>query len=106
MMGGQMKQIMELQKKMKKKQDELRKIHIEAEVDGVVVVVNGEMEVIDVKFEAGAPLGDAKKLGKACTEAFNKGLAKAKEVAAKNMQSIMGDMGLGGMMGGDNPLMN
>lgn len=104
-MMGQMKQLMELQQKMKKKQDELRNIHIESEVDGVTVIINGEMEVIETRFAKEAPT-DQKKLAEVVTKAVNKGLTKAKEVAATNMQDIMGDMGLGGMLGGKNPMLN
>lgn len=99
-----MKQLMELQKKMKKKQDELRNIHIEAEESGVTVVINGEMEVVDIRIADDA-MENKKKLQENIMKALQKGMAKAKAVAAENMNDIMKDMGLGGMMGGNNPLM-
>ena len=93
-----MKQLMELQQKMKKKQDELRNIHIEAEDEGATVVISAEMEVIEVTLSDDL-MQNKKKAQEVLVKVFNKGLTKAKTVAADNMKDIMGDMGLGGLAG-------
>lgn len=93
---------MRLQQEMSKIKKELANTHIEAEVDGLVITIDGEMKVVSVVFEDKSIIGDEKKLEKAIMEATNKGMKKAQEVASTKMQSVAKDMGidLGGMMGG------
>lgn len=96
------KELMRLQQEMSKIKKELANTHIEAEVDGLVITIDGEMKVVSVVFEDKSIIGDEKKLEKAIMEATNKGMKKAQEVASTKMQSVAKDMGidLGGMMGG------
>ena len=96
------KQLMQLQQQMSAIKKELANTHIEAEVDGLVITIDGEMKVVSVVFEDKSIIGDEKKLEKAIMEATNKGMKKAQEVASTKMQSVAKDMGidLGGMMGG------
>ncbi len=96
------KELMRLQQEMSKVKKELANTHIEAEVDGLVITIDGEMKVVSVVFEDKSIIGDEKKLEKAIMEATNKGMKKAQEVASTKMQSVAKDMGidLGGMMGG------
>ena len=96
------KEMMRLQQEMSKVKKELANTHIEAEVDGLVITIDGEMKVVSVVFEDKSIIGDEKKLEKAILEATNKGMKKAQEVASTKMQSVAKDMGidLGGMMGG------
>lgn len=95
------KEMMRLQQEMSKVKKELANTHIEAEVDGLVVTIDGEMKVVSVVFEDKSIIGDEKKLEKAFMEATNKGMKKAQEVASTKMQAVAKDMGidLGGMMG-------
>ena len=96
------KEMMRLQQEMGKIKKELANTHIEAEVDGLVITIDGEMKVVSVVFEDKSIIGDEAKLAKAILEATNKGMKKAQEVASTKMQSVAKDMGidLGGMMGG------
>ena len=98
----QAKDLYKLQKQAKQIKKELKNIHIEAEAEGVTVVMDGEQKVVDVKI-AEALAGDVAKISKACVEAFNKGIKKSQEIAADKMKEVMGGMqGLfGGGAGGD-----
>jgi DNA-binding protein YbaB len=96
------KEMMRLQQEMSKVKKELANTHIEAEVDGLVITIDGEMKVVSVVFEDKSIIGDEKKLENAIMQATNKGMKKAQEFASTKMQSVAKDMGidLGGMMGG------
>ncbi len=87
-------ELMKLQQEAQKIQNELSNIHIEAEVDGVVVTVDGQMKIVSVVIEDTSLLSDQKRLEKATMEAINKGLKKSQEIAADKMKSVMGSMGL------------
>lgn len=91
---NQAKELMKLQQEAQKIQEELSNTHIEAEVDGVVVTVDGQLKVIAVTIEDASILSDKTKLEKAIMEATNKGMKKAQEVAADKMRGVMGQMGL------------
>jgi DNA-binding protein YbaB len=95
----QAKQMYSLQKQAKQIKKQLKNIHVEAEHDGVVVVVDGEQKMIECRIPE-MMLNDATRLGKAVTEATNKAIKKSQMIAAEKMQGVMGDMGLGGLMGG------
>lgn len=99
---------MKLQQEAMKVKKELENTLIEAEVEGLVVTVNGEMKVEKAEFETDtliAGLSSAQKvaLEKAIMDAVNKGMKKAQEVAGDKMQGVMQGMGLGDMMGGGLP---
>ncbi len=96
----QAKQMYKLQKQAKQIKKKLKNIHIEAESDGIVVVVNGEQEFIEVKIPE-AFSGDLNRISKAVVEASNKAVKKAQGIAAEEMKEVMGDMG--GMFGGGGP---
>lgn len=95
---------MKLQQEAMKVKKELENTFIEAEVNGLVVTVNGEMKVEKVEFETNdliPGLSDAQKeaLGVAIQDAVNKWVKKSQEVAAEKMQGVMSQMGMGGNMG-------
>jgi len=92
-------ELMKLQQEAMKIKKELENTFIEAEVNGLVVTVNGEMKVEKTEFETDAlipGLSDAQKqaLETAITDAVNKGVKKSQEVAAEKMQGVMGQMGI------------
>lgn len=89
----QAKQIYELQKKAKKIKAKLSKIHIEAEENGVKVVINGEQEPVKVEINEEA-MEDKGKLEVSLLSAMKKGMKKAQEVAAVNMKEVMDAMGM------------
>ncbi len=90
----QAQELMKLQQQAQKIQEELSNTHIEAEVDGVVVTIDGQLKVVSTVIEDISLLKDQSKLEKAISEAINKGMKKAQEIAADRMKGIMGQMGL------------
>lgn len=97
-MFDKFKDMYKLQKQAKSIKKELSNLHIEAEVDGVIVTISGEQEVVSVVIGDQAPQ-DKQKLGEAICKALNKAIKKSQEVAAQRMKGVMGEMGLGGLMG-------
>jgi len=85
---------MKLQQEASKIQNELSNIHIEAESDGFVVTIDGQMKCVKVEIEDDTLLKDKTRLEKAALEAINKGLKKSQEIAAEKMKDVMGSMGL------------
>lgn len=82
----QAQDLMKLQQQAGKIQEELNNTHIEAEVDGVVVTVDGQLKVVSVVFEDTSLLQDQKRCENAIKEAVNKGMKKAQEIAADRMK--------------------
>ena len=97
-------ELLKLQQEAAKIKKKLENTIIEAEVDGLVISVNGEMKVEKVEFESLQLipwLSDVQKktLEKAILEAVNKGVKKSQEIAAVEMQWVMKQMGMGGLAG-------
>jgi len=95
-MFDQAKDLYKLQKQAKEIKKELRNIHIEAEVDGVTVVIDGEQEVVSVHIAEEA-YQNPTKLQETLVKAFNKAIKKSQQIAAEKMKGVMGDLGLPGM---------
>lgn len=92
-------EMMKLQQEAMKVKKDLENTIIEAEVNGLVISVNGEMKVEKVEFETNAlipGLNQAQKeaLESAIMEAVNKWVKKSQEVAAGKMQWVMQAMGM------------
>ena len=87
-------ELLKLQQEASKIQNELSNIHIEAESDGFVVTIDGQMKAIGVMIEDETLLNDKARLEKAALEAINKCLKKSQEIAADKMKDVMGNMGL------------
>lgn len=94
-MFDQAKNLYQLQKQAKEIKKELQNIHIEAEVEGVIVIINGEQEVVSVTISDEAQQTPAK-LQENLVKAFNKAIKKSQQIAAEKMKGIMGSMGLPG----------
>jgi DNA-binding protein YbaB len=90
----QAQELMKLQQQAQKIQEELSNTHIEAEVDGVVVTIDGQLKVVSTVIEDKSIMNDQAKLETAITEAVNKGMKKAQEIAADRMKGVMSQMGL------------
>lgn len=92
---GQAKDLYKLQKQAKKIKEELKNLHIEAEINGIAVVINGEQEVVEVRIapELLTVENQAKLQGDLLT-VFNKAVKKSQEVAAEKMRGMMGDLGM------------
>lgn len=90
------KDMYQLQKKAKVIKKELKNTHIEAEEDGVVVTVNGEQEIIEIKIPEEA-LQNGAKLATIIVKCSNKAIKKSQQVAAEMMKDVMGDMNIPGL---------
>ncbi|MDD5770179.1 MAG: YbaB/EbfC family nucleoid-associated protein [Candidatus Gracilibacteria bacterium] len=102
---SKMGEMMKLQQEAMKIQKELENTVIEAEVNGLVISINGKMDVEKVDFETLdliPGLNDSQKvaLQEAIKNAYNKGSKKAQEVASSKMQGVMSQMGLNMPAGG------
>ncbi len=87
-----LKNSFKFQRQAKQVQKELKNIHVEAEAQGIRVVVSAAMEVISVDID---PSAYGPQLGAKLADAFTRALKKAQVVSAQRMQGVMGEMGLG-----------
>ncbi len=90
---SELKNAYKLQKEAKRVKKELRHIHVEAEADGVKVVVSGEQEIVSIAI---APEVPRERIPALLTDALNRAMKKSQVVSAEKMQAIMGEMGIGG----------
>jgi len=99
-MGKLLKQAGEMKSKMKKIQEELKKIQItgEAESGKIKVVLSGELECLDVKIDPSLlSVGNASSLQKNILKAFNNAARESKELATKKLADVSGGLNLPGM---------
>lgn len=80
-----------IQKEAKRIKKELKRIHVEAEADGVSVTVTAEQEVVEIRID---PSVDREKIPALVIDALNRAMKKAQIVAAEKMQAVMGEMGM------------
>ena len=95
-MLGKLKDMYALQKQAKQIKKELKNLHIEAEHNGVTVIIDGQQEIVSVTISDEA-MQDKRKLEESVKRAFEKALKKSQQIAAEKMKGIMGDLGLPGM---------
>lgn len=88
---SQAKDLFKLQRDAKRVKKELKNIHVEAEAEGVKVVVSAEMEVVSIEI---APEVQRERISALLVDALNRAFKKAQVVSAERMQGIMGQMGL------------
>ena len=81
-----------LQRDAKRIKKELKSIHVEAEAEGVKVVVAADMEIIDIQI---APEVPRERIPALIKDALDRANKKAQVVSAEKMQAIMGQMGMG-----------
>lgn len=79
------------QRDMKRVKKELKKLHIQAEAQGVKVVVSAEFEVLSVEISPDVPHAE---IPPRLVDALNRALKKAQVVAGERMRGVMGDLGL------------
>lgn len=93
-------QLLKLRKQAKSVEKKLKNIHIEADDGDITITIDGKQNVIkvDIKREDLDPKVK-EQLEKSLVEAFNKGVKKSQEVAAANMQDLLGQMGGGDLAG-------
>lgn len=92
------KDLYKLQKQARQIKKQLKNTHIEADHEGVIIIINGEQEVISVNISEEA-LTDPKKLEKNLVSAFNKGVKKSQQIGAEMMKDVMGDLNIPGLGG-------
>ncbi len=97
-MFDKVKNLYRFQKEGKRIKKELANLHIEAEVEGITVIINGAQEVVSVEISEEYS-SNLKKLNTNLVKAFNKALKKSQQIAAEKMKGVMGDLGLGDMPG-------
>ena len=88
---GQMKDLYKIQRDAKRIKKELKNIHVEAEAEGVKVVISGDQEVVSVTIADDVP---RERIGALVVDATNRANKKVQVVAAERMQGIMQQMGL------------
>jgi len=88
---SQARDMFKLQKQAKKMKKELKKIQVEAEAQGVKVIVNAEQEILSITIALDV---QREKIPELLKDALNRALKKAQIVASEKMQGIMGDMGM------------
>jgi len=94
-MGDMVKKAREMQENLKKIKDELQHLTYEGEAQGVKVVVNGDMEVKEIKIDPKVNLMYIPNLTK---DAANKALNSAKKDAADKLKSAAGGLSLPGIV--------
>jgi len=90
------KDLYKLQKQARQIKKQLKNTHIEAEHEGITVVINGEQEVVEVKIGEEAIL-DKKRLEENLEKCLNKAIKKSQQVGAEMMKDVMGDLNIPGM---------
>ncbi len=95
-MFDKVKNIYSLQKQAKEIKKDLKNTHVEAEVDDVIAIVDGEQEIISITFpETETP--NLKRLADNAVKALNKAVKKSQQIAAEKMKPIMGGLNIPGM---------
>ncbi len=90
MIFGNLGKMAEMVKQAKALKDEMSRARYEEERGGVKVIVNGEMEIIELKIAPNTPEANVK-------DTINRAIHKAKMESAKVMQKLTGGMNLPGM---------
>lgn len=87
----QAKDMFKLQRDAKRVKKELKNIHVEAEAQGVKVVVSADNEIVSIEIAESVPRESIPVLLK---DALNRASKKAQIISAEKMQGVMGDLGL------------
>jgi DNA-binding protein YbaB len=88
---SQARDMFRLQREAKRAKKELQKIQVEAEAEGVVVVVSGEQEILSISI---AETVDRERIPTLLKDALNRAMKKAQVVSAERMQGVYKEMGL------------
>lgn len=87
----QARDMFRIQRQAKQIKKELKNIHVEAESNGVKVIVSAEQKVLSVEIAESVP---HQRIGEYLMDALNRALSKAQIVSAERMQAVMGELGL------------
>ena len=87
----QAKDMFRMQREAKRVKKELKTIHVEAEAQGVNVVVAADQEIIGIQIAEDVPRDQ---IGPRLKDALNRAFKKVQIISAEKMQGVMGEMGL------------
>ena len=90
------KNLYKLQKQAREIKAKLKNTHIEAENEGVVVIINGEQEIVSIRLTDEA-LQNKEKLQTNIVNCLNKAVKKSQQIGAELMKEVMGDMNIPGL---------
>jgi len=90
------KDLYKLQKQAREIKKKLKNTHIEAEHEGIIVIINGEQEVIEVKISDEAANNKAS-LESNLEKCFNKAIKKSQQIGAEMMKDVMGGLNIPGL---------
>ncbi|MFH1542054.1 MAG: YbaB/EbfC family nucleoid-associated protein [bacterium] len=88
-MGEMLKMAKEMKGKLSEMKKELQAARYEETVNGIKVVISGEMQIMELKIP-----GNLTNLDKQVQEAINKVMKIAKDDAAQKMKGLAGGLGL------------
>ena len=88
---SQAKDLYRMQREAKKMKKVLKKIQVEAEAEGVTVVVSAEQEILEITI---SPDVQRERIPALLKDALNRAMKKAQIVASEKMQSVMSAMGM------------
>ncbi len=98
-MGKLMKQASEMKAKMKRVQEELKKVRVSGTSEGgkIEIALSGELECLDVSIDPSLIVAGNTSLEKSVMKAFNDAARKAKELATSKLSDISGGLNLPGL---------
>ncbi|MFH1386779.1 MAG: YbaB/EbfC family nucleoid-associated protein [bacterium] len=94
MVFGNIGKMGEMMKQAKRLKDEIGRARYEGEDSGVKVMINGELEIKELKIPQELPLNKVESIVK---DLINRTLKNAKNDMAQKMQKITGGLNLPGM---------
>ncbi len=101
-LGNIMKQAQELQERLSRVQEEAAAKTVEASAGGgmVTVVINGRLQVTELRIEAEVMKGgDTEMLQDLVIAAVNKGIRAAQDMMAEEMKKVTGGLQIPGLTG-------
>lgn len=93
-MGEMIKQAKKMQDELKKIKDDLKQARYEAEANGVKVIIDGEMEIKEIKISGDQ---DIKKIEDTVKNAVNKAIKLSKDDAARKLKGATGGISIPGL---------
>lgn len=100
-MGEMIKQAKKMQDELKKIKDDLKHARYEAEVNGIKVIVDGEMEVKEIRLpacrQAWSGDSDIRGIEEKIRQAVNKAIKESKDDAARRLKGATGGISIPGL---------
>lgn len=93
----QARDMFRMQREAKRVKKELKNIHVEAEAQGVKVIVAADQEIVSIEISPDVPFDQ---IGGRLKDALNRAMKKVQVISAEKMQGVMGEMGFASPDGG------